>query len=258
MPRFGDAHIHLADAEFHSSMPHILNSIRFLDMLVVSVSMDLESSEDTLKLHQLLPSNIAPFVGIHPWSVSTDNIEQFESLVTANLPHIRGIGEIGLDKKLAASPKEYQVQRRVFEAMLRLGEMHRLPVSIHSRDSYDDIVETLECYQLRGVVLHWFAGDEKHLRTAVDRGYWLSYGPTTVYSKKSRSLARESPIELILAETDGPVRYGACFQHRAAVPAFIPSVLLALAETKQMGFEEMRAQLESNILKYLNLERMKR
>jgi TatD DNase family protein len=166
-----------------------------------------------------------------------------------------GIGEIGLDRKYVASDEAYQTQRRVFHKMLELAEEVNKPISVHSRGSQDDVLDLLRSYRLEGVLLHWFSGSERQLRVALDGGYYVSFGPTLVYSKRTQALARLTPPDYVLTETDGPVRYGACFENRMAVPSFLVSVVDALAWLWGTAWHEAGSRVETNTLRYLGLDR---
>src|ERR687889_1168410 len=94
--------------------------------------------------------------------------------------------------------------------MLRLAESTKKPVSIHSRRALDYILETICSYNIEGVLLHWFTGDEKQLKKSMDMGLYVSYGPAIVYSNEKKISLKNTDRDRILVETDGPVRYSRC------------------------------------------------
>ena len=60
-----DAHVHLSDPEYKSDMNMILNYMDLLKIKACCVSMDLETSNETMSLYEK-SKNILPFIGIHP------------------------------------------------------------------------------------------------------------------------------------------------------------------------------------------------
>lgn len=230
--------------------------LRSLRIKAVSVSMDMESSKRNLELAGSCRDVVIPFIGTHPWSAG-ESLDDFTGFLTSNPSNTAGIGEIGLDRKYVSGNKEedgYRRQRKVFESMLSFAEKFGKPTSIHSRGSLDDVLSTLGSYKLKGVLLHWFAGSKKQLKQATDSGYYVSYGPVLVYSKDKRSLLKETPPELVLVETDGPVRYAGCFERRAALPSFLPSVALALAGTLRINYDDACSMLVRNSARYLGFD----
>ena len=187
---------------------------------------------------------------MHPWSLRNEDFDELK-VVSLEPARFAGVGEVGLDRKYAKDEVEYRRQKGVFESMLRLAERLQKPLSIHSRGSVDDVLSILSTYNLRSVLLHWFSGAPNQLKVACDRGYYISYGPAVVYSKKTKQLAFSTPLDLILTETDGPVRFGGVFQNRVALPAFIPSIIYTLSSLHKLGFEEMRSIIFENALNYL-------
>jgi TatD DNase family protein len=253
---FVDAHIHLSDPELKDLLPQIILQAKITHTILIAVAEDLSASALNLKIAAETGEVVKPFLGVHPWSLQNEGFDELK-LMSLDLERFAGIGEVGLDRKYARDDVEYKRQREVFEYMLGLAERLQKPLSIHSRGSVDDVLSTLTTYHIRGVLLHWFSGTPNQLKVACDRGYYISYGPAVVYSKKAKQLASSTPPDLILTETDGPVRFGGVFQNRVALPAFIPSIVYTLSSLHKVGFEEMRSIIFENALNYLSLESKK-
>ena len=60
-----DAHIHLSDPEYKSEIDMILNYMDLLKIKACCVSMDIETSNETMALYEK-SKNVLPFIGIHP------------------------------------------------------------------------------------------------------------------------------------------------------------------------------------------------
>ena len=102
-------------------------------------------------------------------------------------------------------------------------------------------------------MMHWFEGQtEQAIQRVVSRGYYVSFGPALLYSKRIRRLAERIPEELVLAESDGPVAFSAL--GGTGGPDIIPSVLFGLAETRGRDFVEMEERVEENAHRYLREE----
>jgi TatD DNase family protein len=248
-----DAHIHLSDPDFDKELPYIINFLKNSDIILLSNSMDLESSLKNLELSKSLNDKLLSFVGIHPWSAQSENLENFEVFLNKEKNLINGIGEIGLDRKYAQDEEAYKRQISIFKKQLEFAEKLKKPVSIHSRASQKDVMDILSSFDLKGVLLHWFSGDYQQLNRAMDKGYYVSFGPTIIYSKKSKDLAERASKDLILTETDGPVRY-ACFEGKPALPTFLPSVVFALSSVLKLNFYETAELVLKNSSSYMNMK----
>ncbi len=244
-----DAHVHLTDNEFFELKEHILAMLDNIKIKALSVSMDLETSKRNLMLESDM---ILPFIGIHPWTDYEDT-ENFIEFAEEHIDEVYGIGEIGLDKKYN---NDYEKQKIIFRRMLGLAERYHKPISVHSRASLDDILDILSSYNL-SVLLHWFSGSKKQLQRANDNGYYISYGPALLYASDKPHLLINSSKDLILTETDGPVRYPRCFEGKMALPSYLVSIVYAIAKILRMEYDDACDILLKNASNYLGIDTIK-
>src|SRR5262249_31694267 len=143
-------------------------------------------------------------------------------------------------------------QKTVFSQMLSLAEQFGRPVSIHSRSSLEEVLAALPSYNLKGALLHWFAGSKKMLARAMDLGLYVSYGPPLIYSKDKQVLLRHSRRDRFLIETDGPVHYSHCFDGLPAFPtSFLATVAATASGVLNLSYSETVAIMETNVRSYL-------
>ncbi|MEM3002049.1 MAG: TatD family hydrolase, partial [Candidatus Nitrosocaldus sp.] len=62
-----DAHVHLTDDEYIGMEDTIIMMLRRMNIMAVSVSMDLDTAARNLLLADKHSDIIIPFVGLHPW-----------------------------------------------------------------------------------------------------------------------------------------------------------------------------------------------
>ena len=253
--KFVDVHVHLSDEEYSGSIGEIIAEAKSSNVVVlVSNSMDYESSVRSLKLAEQYPGMVYAALGIHPWNVNAlteDELQQTLELISRQRQNkaLVAIGEIGLDHKYT---KIWDKQLIVFNEMLNLAEKFDLPVIIHSRGTTAKIVEMLPSYNLRKVLLHWFSNPISVLSKVVEHGYFITEGPPTAYSNGIREVVRRIPLANLLTETDGPVRYWKLpFKGKRTTPAFIPTVVKAIAEIKNMDVADAAAQITKNFEEFL-------
>jgi TatD DNase family protein len=254
-PLLFDAHIHLTDNAYSSYIHRLLNTLRAMKINACSVSVDIKTSLKTFQLFDKPACNVVSrFVGIHPEFANTENIDEFVKVFNCNTGQIDGIGEIGLDPAYVGNnTTAYQKQKEVFCNMLRLSEITRKPVSIHSRGSLNDILDMLSTYNTGNVLLHWFSGSKKQLRKCMDMGLYVGYGPLLVYSCEKRVLLKNTNINQFLVETDGPVKYSKCFKGLTPLPSsFLASVVNTASNVLGKSFHETRENLIENSEHFLH------
>ena len=246
-----DTHIHLSDSDYSEDIEIILNQMKFLQIKSCCVSMNYANSIETFNLSK--KSNlILPFLGIHP-EFASEKIEDCVELITKNHSEIMGIGEIGLDPTYCKNDTDYPTQKNVFETFLTLAEKFQKPVSIHSRKSLDDIFDLMSSFSTKHALLHWFDGSKKQLQKAMDLGFYVSFGPVSVYADDKKSLISKTNLSQILVETDGPVRFSRCFEMKSGQITFIPSVIFNISKVLKMTYDDMVKILEKNSNAYLGI-----
>ena len=214
--------------------------------LLVSCAEDQETSHVTLRQAEAYPRTVRAFVGVHPSKVpKTTSITWLER----DLRRASGVGEIGLDPKYSEKGPR-SAQMRAFLAQLEMAQATRKPVQVHSRDAERECLDALGGFDLGTVLMHWFQS-ERFLQEVVEKGYFLSFGPSLLFSKKLQRMALSSPLSQVLTETDFPVPFGPLGGVHG--PSLVPSVVFKLSELWGQRFEETRVALTENAMRFLTL-----
>jgi TatD DNase family protein len=245
-----DAHIHLSDDEYAGCIDEIVEEARASSVVaLVSNSMDLKTCMGSLDLAERFPGMVHAALGIHPWSVNNlddDQLQQTADFISNREKNSNfiAIGEIGLDIKYM---NIWDRQLKVFDSMLHLAEKLKLPVIIHSRGTTEQIVDMLPSYNVKKVLLHWFSNPISALAKAVERGFYISEGAPVVFSNGIRDVVKRVPLENLLTETDGPVRFfRKPFEGKRTTPALLPIVIKAIAEVRGIDVESVAEQVIEN------------
>ena len=259
--RFVDAHIHLADSRYAQNVGEVVSAAKRSNVFaLVANSMDLESSRQSLRLAEEYQDHVYAALGIHPWN--TKQLKQNEVQDTVDLifensenrQKVVAVGEIGLDSSYSGSGEPTEIQMQVFHEMLSAAEKTSLPVIIHSRGTTSQIVSMLPSYKIKKVLLHWFSQPHSLIPTIVDRGYYITEGPPSVFSGGIREVIRRMPLTRLMTETDGPVRLRGPFKDRLTTPSFIPDVVEAIAELKNQEKSVVADQIFQNFVDFFGVE----
>jgi TatD DNase family protein len=227
---------------------------------IISNSTDILSSERNVELGAKFPGQIIPFVGIHPQSVEQmalsavreGGLGRYFERLNYLVSIANGIGEIGLDPKYGYD----DLQLKIFQKQLEICESARfVPISIHSRNSVERVSELLPSFGLsKRVLFHWFAGTESELTKIQSRGYFVSFGPSVIFSKRIQGLAKSADSKLVLAETDSPLLFPPISEKDPLSPFAVSSVIFKLGEVRSLTYEKMLFEIEQNSNEYLQAQ----
>jgi TatD DNase family protein len=255
IPVLYDSHIHLTDTEYDNFLPSILVTLKGMSIKACSVTVNTSTSLKALRLfgEKDVHNSVYNFLGIHP-QYADENISQFEEMVSSNIHNIDGIGEIGLDPTYYNQEKNTKViQDQVFNQMLTIAETYDKPISVHSRQSLDEILNVLSTYNLKKACLHWFDGTPQQLEKSLDMSLYISYGPPLIYSKKKHSLLKLTDQGKLLIETDGPVKYPSCLKNVITLPtSALMSVVRSMSEVLCLTPKNVAEKLEKNSILFFD------
>jgi TatD DNase family protein len=186
-------------------------------------------------------------VGIHPHDAARAEERHFELMRTlAAHPKVLAIGETGLDYHYDNSPRD--VQRRVFERQLDIATLLNLPVIVHTREADEDTERILRASGVTRGVLHCFTSSAHLADVAMEIGFFLSFSGIVTFpnARELADIARSTPAERLLVETDCP--YLAPVPHRGKrnEPAFVTETAKFVANLRGVSAEELARQTSEN------------
>ncbi len=212
---FIDAHAHVDNVKAY------LENIRRAEIEVWINTIELNEIDEIVGVSKFISSKI--FIGVHP--SRADRYESNELLRRIkSVKKVDGLGEIGLDKKYGIP---LDVQLKALRDQLAIAERYHLPVVLHTRGSVKEVLNEISSYSLKSVLFHWFSGSTSELNEVLSRGYYVSIGPSIIYSKSSRKVLEAYHQDRLLLETDSPVYYQPLKVE--ANPTLIVSVYYALS-----------------------------
>lgn len=248
VPALIDSHCHLNDAAFDEDRAEALARAEAAGVAtVIDVGTSPAEWEKSLALAAEEPS-VRCALGLHPNSAAAWSDELGDRLRGLLWdPRVAAVGETGLDfYRLGASA---EAQRAAFIEHLEIARAAGLPVVIHARDAYDEILSILERHG-RGTVgvMHSFAGTVEHALRAVELGYYVSIsGPATYKSGGNvREAAAAVPLGRLLVETDSPYLPPHPHRGKRNEPAHVTLTARAVAEARGMPFEELARATTAN------------
>jgi len=240
-----DAHCHLFLLEGEPSAAVETAKAVGVDTLVCA-GIDPETSRRSLELAESFPGVFAT-AGMHPHDASRfDATAATEVEQLLGNPQVVGVGECGLDFFRMRSPREDQ--ERVFRLHVSLSRATGLPLVVHVRDAWPEILRLLDEGSAEQVVLHCFSGDVGIAHECVERGYFLSFAANLTYPKSEhlRAAAAAVPLGHLLVETDSPFLSPQETRGRDNQPANVRSAIEAIARVRGESFDHVRDATATN------------
>ena len=249
-----DTHSHIYAEEFDADRGEALERAWSAGVeLMLLPDIDSESRDRMFDLAQQHPERCLAMAGLHPTSVNDNPQWQSELDMVERLLHtaptkLWGVGEIGLD--LYWSKEFYREQRETLHAQLELALQHNLPVAIHTRSAYNEMVDAIATYRGRGLrgVFHAFA-DSLEMARKLERMGEFKFGIGGVVTFKNSGLNKvveELPMELLLLETDSPYLTPVPHRGKRNEPAYVEHVCRKIAEIKGTTFEVVESITTAN------------
>ncbi|MCI0665164.1 MAG: TatD family hydrolase [Acidobacteria bacterium] len=255
---FIDSHVHLDVPQFDADRVEVIERARAADVemfLEIAGSQISDGSLDAgLALTREYPFIYAA-VGVHPHEASLyDGALEKKLLAMSEAEKVIGWGEIGLDYHYDNSPRE--TQRRVFRRQLELALDRDLPIIIHTRAAEDDTIEILRGSKAGTGVIHCFTGTEKLAGEALEMGFYISFSGVLTFKNAQdlREIARTTPIERLLIETDCPYLSPDPYRGKRNEPAFVKVTAAKLAEIRDTGIAEIARATTGNFKRLFRLQ----
>ncbi len=247
---FVDTHTHLYSAKFADDREAMLQ--RALEagvdkLFLPNVDHDSIAGMDALVAAH--PGRCFAMMGLHPCSVGEENtqaMEEVERLLRTG--RYCAVGEIGID--LYWDKTWLGQQQEVFRQQVRWAKELSLPIAIHCRESFQEVMAIVEAEnddRLRGV-FHCFTGTaEQAGRVIALGGFVLGIGGVITYPKGGLfETMREVGADHCVLETDAPYLAPVPFRGKRNESAYIPHIAARLAEATGRSVDEIASITTAN------------
>jgi TatD DNase family protein len=198
-----DTHCHLYVEPLAGRVDEVLQRARQSGVTRVIVPGDDLASWPAITALAARPGVHAAY-GLHPW-VATEPLDGPQLAALLRDQRAVAVGEIGLD--FAIDDPQRERQRQVLRVQLEVAVELGLPVLLHCRGAFEELIAALRPFtpRLRGVVHAFSRGPELAERLCA-LGLSLAFGGalTRPRAERARRSARSLPWGRILLETDAP------------------------------------------------------
>ena len=245
-----DSHAHVDDSAFADDRDAMLQRAREAGVSsILAIGCNIHALDGASRIaaqHDWIYSA----AGVHPHEAKLATGEHYDLIQRlAQQPRFLAWGEIGLDYHYDHSPRD--VQKRVFIEQLDLARAASLPVVIHCREAWPDCLSILdEHWRSTGLggILHCYSGTLAEARQGIDMGFLISFAANVTYPKAQnlRDIAKELPLEWMLAETDSPYLAPQPLRGKRNEPANVAAVAKTLGPVRNLTPVEFAAAASAN------------
>jgi TatD DNase family protein len=246
--RWTDTHCHLNHPELYPEWRDALFRAQQSGVQrLILIGYDVASSRRAVEL-ALQSDALYAAVGVHPHDAAQCDADARATLrALAQHPRVVAIGEIGLDFYRDLSPRKAQYE--AFHAQMQLARSLELPVILHCRDAYDELLGVLAEYPDVQGVLHCFSGTAAHAQRGLELGYYLGVGGVITFKSAEplRAIVQAMPRERLLLETDAPYLAPHPYRGKRNEPAYLPLIAQQVATLWEIPLESLSELTEANV-----------
>lgn len=237
-----DTHAHL---DLSKNFNEEVNSIENLKIYTIAVT---NLPPLYIKFKSRIESKyIKPALGFHP-----ELIEKYQKYIPqmwSLLNEAKYIGEVGLDYKVAINSKPTQLS--FFESLIhKCNDLGGKVLTIHSRNSVDDVLSIIGSRFNSKFILHWYSGNLKNIDVAVANGAYFSINNAMFNSNNGLKIINHIPTDRLLLESDYPF-----VMNKNKTPFRVTDIsetVNNLAKLKNKDYHEMLELLNINLRKILS------
>lgn len=240
---FTDTHAHLYHKQFDADREAMLARAAeagVTKLFLPNVDHDSIAAMDALAAAH--PDRCFAMMGLHPCSVGADNVaamEEVERLLRKG--RYCAVGEIGID--LYWDKTYLAQQQEVFRQQVRWAKELELPIAIHCRESFAEVIAIVEEEndELLTGVFHCFTGSaEQAQRVIALKGFYLGIGGVITYPKGGLfETMRDVGAETCVLETDAPYLAPVPYRGKRNESSYIPHIAAKLADATGQSTEEI-------------------
>ncbi|WP_349402181.1 TatD family hydrolase [Candidatus Phytoplasma solani] len=242
-----DTHAHLNVKTYAKDLDEVLKRAFQNDIKkIIVVGMDEKSNQKAFEIANKNKEIMVSF-GIHPCSDFSK--ETSESILKyLKHPQTVAIGEIGLD--LYHQQDNLDIQKKNFQDQVKIAIQYNLPIIIHARKSFEEIYRLLLPFKnkIRGV-FHCLVFSCKEVQMALELGFYIGIGGVVTFKNTpvAQVIAKTTPLNRVLLETDAPYLTPYPFQGKRNEPAHIKIIAQKVAQLKNISLQEVARQTSNNV-----------
>ncbi|MEM5330711.1 TatD family hydrolase [Paraburkholderia sp. JHI2823] len=257
---FVDSHCHINFEGLGDRLPQVLENMRANAVThALCVSVDLETLPSVLDIASRY-ENVYASVGVHPDHEHMREPSVAELVELAQHPKVVAIGETGLDyyRLGERTIADMEWQRERFRTHIRAAHATGKPLIVHARAASDDTLRIMEEERagVPGGVMHCFTEPWAIAERALAQNFYISLSGIVTFKSATevQEVARRTPIDRLLIETDSPYLAPVPFRGKPNEPAYVSHVGRFIAQQRGLPDAELGAATTQNFFRLFKLQ----
>jgi TatD DNase family protein len=237
-----DTHCHLYADQFNDDRDLVIQNAMDAGISTFLLpNIDLDSIPGLYALADKYPENCFPMMGLHPCSVDAGYKKTLD-LIYKELQSRKfiAIGEIGLDYYWDVTYKAEQLD--AFATQMKWASELKLPVAIHTRNSFEDAFASVAKAKEEGItgVFHCFSGTAEDAKRIVDIDFFMGIGGVLTFKNGGiDKVLPDVPMKFLILETDAPYLAPVPNRGKRNEPKYLVSIAQKLGDIKEMTLENI-------------------
>jgi len=255
-----DTHCHLNFEAFEKDYREVAKRASEKGMKIVTVGSQKQTSQRAVEIAHEFPFIFAA-VGLHPTHLTDEEFIAEDYFKMAKDSKVVAIGETGLDyyQMWAENKEEEQAakdaQKELLKKHLVLAKESDLPVILHCRDAYEDLIEFLKKQEKIPGVIHCFLASREIARQFLALGFYLGFTGIITFTDDQElfEVVKEVPLEKMFIETDAPYLAPAAYRGKRCEPIYVEEVAKKIAALKNIPVEQVIEQTGKNAEEFFKI-----
>jgi TatD DNase family protein len=248
-----DSHVNLHHESFDADREAVIARAREAGVaLMITICDKIENFAKVVAISNA-HEGVYASVGAHPHYASNHldlSVERLSELGGAE--RVVAVGETGLDRHYNFSPAEDQI--RLFRVHAAAARALDKTLIIHTREADAEMAELLEEEAGKGplrILMHCYTSGPDLARRALALGAYFSFSGIMTFKNAEdvRAIARATPLDRIIVETDCPYLTPVPFRGQRCEPKHVAQVQSALAALRGLSEADLSALLADNFFR---------
>lgn len=254
-----DTHSHLYANDFKDDISTVIERARDIGITCIFIpNEDSSTIGPLLELCKKYEGYCFPMIGLHPSSVNSSYKSELNKLadVLKQEHAFVAIGEVGLDMHWDKS--FLNEQKIVFEQQVCWALEYDMPVIIHCRDAFEEMMDVLKHYQdtpLKGIFHSYMGNPFEVVKMLNMEGFLLGINGIVTYNRSVLpDILKNIPLDRIVLETDSPYLPPVPFRGKRNESSYIIYTLNKVASVYNIKPEVIAEKTSSNAMKLFGMK----
>lgn len=249
-----DTHCHLDFDTFDKDRDQVID--RAIKNNIKQIIIPATQRKNWEKIQSLCADNTHLYAcyGLHPYWINSHTDEDIDELNNwASKTDCIGIGECGLDYRDGQADKQSQL--KLFETQLDITTSNKLPITIHSINATEDIINLIKKYPGCSGKMHSYTGSYQQALQLIELGFYISFGGTITYKNatKHRNTASKIPLGFLMIESNAPDQPDSAHKDQRNEPKNLINTLKCLSELREETIDDIAKQTTLNAKHLFNI-----